>query len=834
MKKYLIILLFAFQNLLAQDYCNAWDWIWTEVTDQNWMWKKAGGGTGTMYYFLSTSNINNISALDNISESEDYLEKNGWELLYMDFGCSPFGNSGVKFPYFILYNKYTGLLRVFTYLYNQEFHEAANGGIITLKFKDDSKITSLLTHTNKVSRGTSVYYTDSSPNDIGTAFLDGDGDGEDTFVTGYWCVAEFVMAFDHSTPIKISDDVAPGDYELYFNFDEIKESTVTLDGSFEFTTQTYSGNIDEGDIVPESDPETGETIKKYLEGASKVTKNLPSKSDLTKFFDSEKNEYNYNNSQTVGNLKFSQSYKFTMEELSEDDNEFLNFLLGVSKYSPVVGKYIGAAASALDLFTGKANSTPQKVEIMPTISKGNLKLSGTIKNRAPLGNITLELPGTPHLQDEQTPYYDCPLGIVGLEEEPSVELLKVNLKTKQIYDDDEWNQDCREDKNWQMYKSMRITSDLKIAINKSVNVEVIDAKAALSCIDDTIHWADFVEYDNYYYLDKSWCYYASLGDQDWYVNPFYDFLNNGVFMVSGSHEYSTPFIDIENFKNTSIFYSENAKVVLKILVVLKALDSEEDDTPIVFSSSYNLTEPTINNITLNNPANLSKYIFPFTQAQLKYAHELESDLFEIISDTVIYNGIFTNYALETSGSVTANPTNGDIVLIAGDEITFSPGFSCQASNSEFSFSTKLNQSMSLNVGLTDINIIPSNITNINSIITPYFEGLDCSCKLETKESNETINLKSFSTFLKSGMNSINHKNSDVNIFPNPAKDILGIKLSIAKEAIIQIVNLNGIVVKSVNLQEDYLEIDISDLSDGIYIIKFYLGDKIAYKRFIKN
>ncbi len=366
----------------SQEYCKDCDWDWTFTDDSNWMWKKSGGEIGTMYYFLGQSHVNNVPDLDDIAESNDYLPKHGWALLYKDFGCE----SGVKFPYFILYNKYTGIMRIFTFLYNQAIHESANGGIITVRFKDDSKKTSILTHTNKISYATSRYHPlDNSINDIGSVFLDGDGSGDDTFVTGYWCVADFATAFDHMTPREIGDGINPGDFELIFDFDEIKESTIVLEG-----------------------------------------KKLPSESTLRKIFDDEKQEllsYESTTNTNLGNYKISQQTKTNLTDISKDtDNEFISFLFGVSKYAPVVGKYLETAAGIFDFFAGKANSTTQKVEIMPTISKGHLELQGSIINKASLGNIALELPGTPHYQENQTPYYDCPLGVVGLEEEPILRL----------------------------------------------------------------------------------------------------------------------------------------------------------------------------------------------------------------------------------------------------------------------------------------------------------------------------------------------------------------------------------------------------------------------------
>jgi hypothetical protein len=43
--------------------------------------------------------------------NKDYLPQDGWELIKQDFGYGP--NGQTDYPYFVLYNRYTSLLRVF-------------------------------------------------------------------------------------------------------------------------------------------------------------------------------------------------------------------------------------------------------------------------------------------------------------------------------------------------------------------------------------------------------------------------------------------------------------------------------------------------------------------------------------------------------------------------------------------------------------------------------------------------------------------------------------------------------------------------------------------------
>ncbi len=51
-----------------------------------------------------------------VGTTQDYRRAKGWELVRMDFG----GNLGaVDDPYFVLYNRYISVLRVFMYVVDQ-------------------------------------------------------------------------------------------------------------------------------------------------------------------------------------------------------------------------------------------------------------------------------------------------------------------------------------------------------------------------------------------------------------------------------------------------------------------------------------------------------------------------------------------------------------------------------------------------------------------------------------------------------------------------------------------------------------------------------------------
>ncbi len=83
----------------------------------------------------------------------------------------------------------------------------------------------------------------------------------------------------------------------------------------------------------------------------------------------------------------------------------------------------------------------------------------------------------------------------------------------------------------------------------------------------------------------------------------------------------------------------------------------------------------------------------------------------------------------------------------------------------------------------------------------------------------------------SGIEQLN--TSFVNIFPNPAKDILNIVTENIDNKELSIYNIKGQLCKSVNIQRN-ARIDISNLAEGLYYLKLNDKGKTSNLRFIKN
>lgn len=77
--------------------------------------------------------------------------------------------------------------------------------------------------------------------------------------------------------------------------------------------------------------------------------------------------------------------------------------------------------------------------------------------------------------------------------------------------------------------------------------------------------------------------------------------------------------------------------------------------------------------------------------------------------------------------------------------------------------------------------------------------------------------------------------SSINLYPNPASDILNIEVqSLSTQSEIEIIGIDGKVVKSIKLINLKTSISISNIPKGIYLCRLYNGTEISNSKFIKQ
>jgi hypothetical protein len=139
----------------------------------------------------------------------DNKKEDGWELLVRDFGTPSrpiLGLTAEKPPYFILYNKFRSIIRVFVSIQNSD---SWNRGFIELQFKDPADITktpAVLANLKSVAAAVDKYYL--MKNNVSSVF-------SDIFRKNNWLWADFPLSYDPTIQQKTDLDPPSFFFRIY-------------------------------------------------------------------------------------------------------------------------------------------------------------------------------------------------------------------------------------------------------------------------------------------------------------------------------------------------------------------------------------------------------------------------------------------------------------------------------------------------------------------------------------------------------------------------------------------------------------------------------------------
>lgn len=323
---------------------------------------------------------------------KDILPSNGWELIKRDFGYEDDGSPSpekAKNPFLVLYNRYTGVLRIFVARYSQQNFNGAN---IKIRFTPDSPMqTSLLDLSSGVKAIDATFVPDPSLISI-VNFPSGPYE---------WFYSDFQMVYDPCTCLFTS--------KLQIELSLSSSSTISLTGSSSGTiisdgaptsSQSDKGPISFGDVAS--------GIKK---GAQGYKDGVKAQNDILEAID--KRGGSQQSTRTTGLNNLSNALK---------TNTFLK--AGLNSIP-----FVSAALSVLDLFVGGGKEGPQEVTITPMTIKQDYEFTGTIVNTYPnYTTITFRTPGsdTGNSPLSQYPYYNEVLGIFNLLQTPKYKRTTIN------------------------------------------------------------------------------------------------------------------------------------------------------------------------------------------------------------------------------------------------------------------------------------------------------------------------------------------------------------------------------------------------------------------------
>jgi hypothetical protein len=387
--------------------------------------------------------------LVNIIATNDFLPANGWELLDKNLGASI---SVGKFPYFVLYNRNSGILRVFAYNRTLDGKSAKSVGVslaMVPKQSPLSKRETSLISMYEPAASSAQYYQDNTviKNTSATVLSEVRSDEA-------WVVVDFNMGFEPNTDASVFNDNF-----ITIDLVSIEEATISLQGSMVGTTTSYNdfkgslalpGTLE--DIYNDMDV-AGLTTNSTVNGVAAKKIDLSSLQDnLSKYKDKlsnlEKAEDNVINiskksgeiidkylrdgvgiNQYVDGAILATAMKtYNVTKEGSGFRKFASTVSNVAKFGGPILEFAGTIVGFLASKEDVEQPIVNKQVFTPTISRSYLKLTGTITSTLAKQRISLIVPGSnistgsynQSFIDLNSSLYNCPLGIYTLKKTPTV------------------------------------------------------------------------------------------------------------------------------------------------------------------------------------------------------------------------------------------------------------------------------------------------------------------------------------------------------------------------------------------------------------------------------
>lgn len=302
--------------------------------------------------FYKTDNLEILRA------SKDMQPEDGWELIRREFGYTDQHALKPEIPehtYFVLYNKFTGILRVLLKTCRGVDY---NGTKITIKFEATSIFeTSLLDFTSTI-----------KPLDV-TFVQNPAAQSVSVFVNDKtkWFYADFIMAYDPCTCKYKS--------KLNIISQLIQSSQISLQGSITGTVTSITNG--QGTVANDG----SYSFKDFVSSADKFAKVF---SGVDEFIGKSKDVVN-----TLPASADKINMLSGLDKLQNGlkDNQFLKTGL---KAVP----WLKSALGLIDMFSGGGKTAPQLTQLMPLAVNLTAQLSGSITTSNQYHNIIFSNPGS--------------------------------------------------------------------------------------------------------------------------------------------------------------------------------------------------------------------------------------------------------------------------------------------------------------------------------------------------------------------------------------------------------------------------------------------------------
>ncbi len=733
-----------------------------------------------------------------IADAQDYTKAKGWELLQRKFGCY----NDVANPYFILYNKYTGVIRVYVYV-------TAGSGVYSQIMMRVRSVTrnrpATLSQANDIMETPEQYLsgTDVLSNDEEVLISVTDAAGNAS-----WTVGEFVTTLDNNI-----SDFSYSNASLEVSVYGVTNSTLKASLKGISASGPNPEDLKDGMFIKKNAPSAGNQFNFTVQG-EKLIKFGKKVDDLIVSINKTSVGLATALSPPGGYGFKRKMYDAATFAAYVSSNNF-NFKKEINKFT----KYLGKAGEILQIagkISGFFEDAPATAGAAPTFTNYNLELNGTIQSQVVVTNFVLKVPATlatPNNSNNST-YYNCNLGTFNLKKRPVVEfldydrraLMPSNLSRKNV-------------QKTIRYTSYRIKNDVEMVVNTGAGLELVTAEGALVAYTqkslNEIKGSSPITLNP---LER----HPNRGNYTYFNHMYADILANRLIVANydikdeAYHTIQTPYYDMRCIKNAVINITDpTLKLFFRVRATLRKIGDPNGEL-FYYINDYNISKvagnpadipsdlvydlsafPPYRNYTIppnvqSTPVNYDSYLqnaapddyvveqFPYiNQANARYNHS-------IITSPNYYTTI-------------ASQTNGVVTFRAGAYIELNPKFEAQYGASFLA---------TIDFGYFNLPCSPSmNLTNYTNPNNCYVTNINAQ-RVVTNVIKESKNLA----------------------YPNPTANEVSIVIdNIGKIYKVELINELGIsFIVPYNYLKNKLNIkNLGNFTNGYYIIKITGENKVV-------
>jgi hypothetical protein len=650
---------------------------------------------------------------------KDFAPVDGWELLYKSFGSS---QQGVKIPFFALYNKFNGTVRVFANIVNSGESPYTAAGI-KLSFQNPSSSFENRRQTAILNQlGSTTFSIEQFQRDA-VHFVPTDYLNNGVNNNYYWIFADFFALFDPCTCGLQSD------WYLEVGLINNIDVKLTINGLIQHTMV---------DSNPNGDP--NETVlggffgkaQQYLAFGSGVVDGITG-SLVSGNEGKDKGDELLNNANKLinnfGPIIGKETAKNVARSIGKILFEFprINMILNLAKTLISTVKKVSDSYNDIN--------KPQSVDAMESISiteyKTNLTVNGSLTVNGGYVKTPLKVPGTQVAPNSgnvpsYNPVYNNILGVFNLFEEPKFELKKHTAPNVQILNEYEASNGqyvfgSISNTGYPVFpviNQLMIKTPPKLLINpaaglnlKSVEYQIVFENQEADYYDPIPLQGPMVPGPLRYHESK----FSFDGGHKFYestISNREDLLSSIGYQLeilsnSGSWNgasISTPYLNQDCFSHYSLFsYSEIKNPQLRVKAIFEPVvnDPKSKVKEVIIIHTFNgIIENLSNNkpyivtgtpykmiddnnyesIGIDLPIDESLLLFGYPSDILFKDETITNDIYAL-GDLTIGNNVSVgngNYSIKTTGNIyfdkTLNsiPVNSSINFVAGKEIIVSP------------------------------------------------------------------------------------------------------------------------------------------------------------------